>query len=94
MAAARSSKEAWALYERIIQEVNVPSKSKSDEIKRGKGKGVFTPTFTWKSSGSFAMLSSNETDKERDLEPRVLPVTFDETFVAPSVETAWCREEV
>ena len=52
------------------------------------------PVFTWKSSGSFATLSSDETDKEGDLVSWVLPVTFDEMVVAPSVETAWRREEV
>ena len=52
------------------------------------------PIFTWKSLGSFATLSSDKTDKEGDLESRVLQVTFDEILVAPSVETAWRREEV
>ena len=52
------------------------------------------PIFTWKSPGSFAALSSDENDKEGDLVSLVLPVTFDETLVAPSVETAWRREEV
>ena len=94
LAAVGSSKEALALYERKFKRLICVQRVKCDEIKRGKGNLCIYPVFTWKSSGSCATLSSDETDKEGDLESRVLPVTVDETLVAPSVETAWRREEV
>ena len=45
------------------------------------------PALTWKSFGSLATLSSDETDKEGDLEPRVLPETFDETWEVAKLDT-------
>ena len=46
------------------------------------------PVLTWKSSGSLATLSSDETDKEGDLESWVLPETFDEMWEVPKFDTA------
>ena len=43
LAAVGSSKEAWALYERKFKRLMGVQRVKSDEIKRGKGKCVFTP---------------------------------------------------
>ena len=46
------------------------------------------PVLTWKSSGSLATLSSEETDRDGDLEPRVLPETFDEAWEVAKLVTA------
>ena len=46
------------------------------------------PALTWKSSGSLATLLSEETDREGDLEPRVLPETVEETWEDPKFDTA------
>ena len=50
------------------------------------------PALTWKSAGSLATLSSEDTDKDGDLEPRGL--LEEVTWEDPSLDTAWRSEEV